>query len=314
MKKNKFNKAIVASLTVSLLVCSAPCYAEEVNDGISVNTLSISDCASHIKNVYKSDYPENADIIDEIVDTLSASDVFIDIFECEGATAFQIIEDSLHDALDPSVKPFMQTDDLYTTKYTVPKIQQIYTNYCGPASTVMALIGSGSPNHKYTTNTSVTNGWQTYLATGNNGNDNNNNLQTGSKGTNISNITKVMNNNIPSVNGYTYKTKAFTYKTYNKALDFIEISLVMDAVPIIRVEDTSLLKYYKGETFSHYVVITAVDFNAESITLIDPHYDNKYFGTHQISFDEFNYFAENSNDLWISTYTKVSSNNEFEYN
>ncbi len=314
--KKIIQKAISLSLALTMMMCSyAPCFAEKVDASKSSNTLSIGECANNIKAIYKSEYPEQSDVIDDIVDTLSSSNEFINIFKSEGATAFQIIEDSLCDFLKPSAKPYMQTDDLYTTKYLVPQIRQIKNTYCGPASTVMALIGSGAPKYKYTTNQSVTNGWQTYFATGGNisGNNNDNLFTEKNGGTNIEDITKVLKNNVPSVNGYTYKTKAFTYYTYNKALDFIEISLVMDAVPVIRLQDTSLLSYYKGASFTHYVVITSVDFNAESITIIDPHYDDKYFGTHQISFAEFNNLAKNSRDFWISTYTKVKSDGNFEY-
>lgn len=61
------------------------------------------------------------------------------------------------------------------------------------------------------------------------------------------------------------------------------------------------------------MVVSSVDFNAECVTLVDPHYDDKYFGFHTISFDEFNYLAQNCRDFWMSTYTNNKSDDPFIY-
>ena len=63
---------------------------------------SLTSCADNVKSIYTAQYPEYAEIIDEIVDTISSSTEFIQCFENEGAIAFQIIEDSLMDAIDTS--------------------------------------------------------------------------------------------------------------------------------------------------------------------------------------------------------------------
>ncbi len=306
--RNSIAKILSAFVMAAVLTCTGVvAQADEVVDTEYSDTLSIESCAAHIKSVYKAKYPEQTEMIDDIVDTLSNSDEFIRIFEDEGATAFQIIEDSLRDAIEPRVKPYMQTDDLYTSKYVFPDIQQKENYYCGPASVLMALIGSGAKGYYYTLDESITDGWQDTLAKEELLNT------TPENGTHIQNITKVLRNNVPSINGYTYKTKAFTINSYKKALDFIETSLVKDAVPVIKVSNTALLDYYYGKKFSHYMVVDFVDFNAESIQLVDPHNDDAYFGSHSITFDEFEYLAKNSKDFWVSVYTDVSSNNEYEY-
>lgn len=269
------------------------------------DTLSIESCADNIKSIYKAKYPELADVIDDIVNTLSNSDQFVAIFEKEGPSAFYIIEDSLRDVLEPTAMPCMQTDELYTTKYLVPAVRQSDHNNCGPASTLMALIGSGASGYSYTTDSNTLNTWLNTLK--GRLRPNNENV------TNIGDITAVMRENVPSRNGYIYKTKAFSKYTYNKALGYIESSLIMDAVPVIRVKDTSLLGYYNGHSCSHYMVVTSVDILAEEITVIDPHYDDKYFGVHYISFTEFENMAKNCKDLFISTYTTDSSDDAYIY-
>lgn len=306
--KNKTAKILSSLVMASVLTCTGvAAQAADVVDMDYVDTLSIRSCAANIKNIYKAKYPEQAETIDNIVDTLSNSDEFICIFEDEGTTAFQIIEDSLRDALESTVMPCMQTDDLYISKYSFPNIQQKNDYYCGPASVLMALIGSGAEGYYYTLDETVTNGWQDDL-----GGDGM--LETSQEnGTSILSVTRVLRNNVPSRNGYTYKTKAFTINSYEKALDFIEASLVMDAVPVIKVSNTALLGYYNGSSFDHYMVVDSVDFNAESVQLVDPNCDNRYFGNHSITFDEFEYLAKNSGDFWVSVYTNVSGDYYYDY-
>ncbi len=304
-KSKRTLKAVTAGLMTAMLTFSSAVQATENFDVQSETTWGIEDYAENIKSIYKANYPEQADIIDNIVDTLVFSDEFAGIFAAEGTTAFQIVEDSLLDVLAPEPSPQIQTDDLYTTKYFFQPIQQINNYYCGPASTLMALMGSGAAEYNYDDVKSKTDELQTTLA---------NQLGTTlSSGTNISMITKVLNNNVPSVNGYKFKTKAFTVYSYQRALDFIETSLVEDCVPVIRVPDTALLCYYKGKSFSHYMVVEAVDFNAESVTLVDPHCDDKYFGRHTIFYEDFENLAKNSKDFWVSVYTKVKSDNSYIY-
>lgn len=292
------------AMAAVLSFTSVTAQASETGNTECAEALTIGNCAANIKRLYTSDYPEQEEVINDIVDTLSSSDEFVEIFNDEGASAFQIVEDSLRDVLNPEPTAHMQTDDLYTSRYSFPNIQQIDNYSCGPASTLMALIGGGASGYYYTHNETITDDWQADLKA---------EMGTNSTGTYISQITRVLRENIPSVNGYTYKTKAFTIYSYDQALDFIETSLVMDAVPVIRVSDTSLLGYYHGNKYSHYMVVDSVDFNAECVTLVDPHYDNAYFGKHTISFDEFDYLAENCNDFWVSVYTKVLSDNSYEY-
>lgn len=268
------------------------------------DTYSIESCADNIRSIYKEKYPESTAMIDDIVDSITSDSEFIYIFETEGASAFQIVEDSLRDALNPEPMPIMTTDDLYTSKYSFPIVRQMNDHFCGPASTLMALIGSGASGYYYTNNTTILDNWQNNLA----GELNTTNI------TYIGMITEVLNKNIPSAYGRTYKTKAFTKYTYNKALNFISNSLIYDAVPVIRVSNTALLKYYKGNSYSHFMVVNYVDFNAETVMLYDPHYKDEYYGNHTISFDEFNNMAEKCpNDFWVSVYTKDSNDDPFKF-
>lgn len=300
MRKRGTARLILALAMAGVLAfTSTAAYAEEAIETECAQSYTIEGCAANIKSVYKERYPEQTEIIDEIVDLLSASDEFVGIFEYEGARAFQIVEDSLTDVLDPEPMPLMQTDDLYVSKYSFPKVKQINSYYCGPASAVMALIGSGVSGYNYTLDTDITNKWQRELAV---------ELQTEENGgTTMVDMDRVLSEKIPGAYGYNYKGKAFLPYAHNKIIDFIEVSLVMDAVPIIRIQGYNLL-WYTNMKIDHFLVIYSVDFNSNYITLVDP-YDVKgksTFGLHTITFDEFNDMVESCSDyiFWAFGYTK----------
>lgn len=282
-------------------------HADELVISETCNDLSINCYASEIKDAYKQMYPGAEDIIDEVVDSICADEQFIYIFETIGNSAFHIVEDSLNDIFQPRINTCMQTDDLYVSCYSFPNIKQNTSYNCGPACTTMTLIGGGTSGYYYTNNTTVTDQWQTNITT---------ELGTtpNSNGTRVGMITEVLSEKIPSKNGCTYRSKAFTKNSYGLAFDFICDSLVNDGVPVILVNDTSLLPYYNGVSTGsgHYIVVEQVDFNAEVVQIVDPHYDDRYFGAHTLTFEEFNYFIRETaipetSDLWMSVLTTSGS-------
>ncbi len=309
MRKKHFRRFLSCTTAVILLFANSAAFAVHAIDAGNSDA-DIAACAAKVKEVYKANYPDKADVIDDVVDIISSDDIFIDIFNDEGPSAFQIVEDSLCDTLDPEPlpMPMMTTDDLYTSEYSFPDVQQSNGYYCGPASTLMALIGSGANGYYYTNDKSTLDRWQESIA---------DELETTKKdGTCIKKITSVLNEHIirnEESHKYKYKSKAFTIHSYQRALDFIISSLIYDAVPVIKINDTSLLRYYNGASFGHYVVVDYVDFNAETVMLRDPHYDSKYYGAHVISYEEFNNLAKESRDLWVSVYTSVSSDDSYIY-
>lgn len=271
-------------------------YASDMTDSSdNAITLSISDCANNIKAIYTELYPEAENEITEMVDTITNNEVFAEIFEQEGTSAFQIVDRSLNDYFNPSVKGCMQTDDMYISSHSFPNVQQKNSYYCGPAAILMSLIGSGASGYYYTNNETITDSWQDTVA---------NAIGTTSSGSNITNIKNYLNQRVTGSNGYSFSTMIFTRYTYNTVLDYIEESLIMDTVPILLLTPRSNLGYYNGNTPSHYVVVESVDFNAGTVTIIDPHYSNTYFGSHVITTDELVTVAKNSQDLWAVVYTK----------
>ncbi len=90
-----------------------------------------------------------------------------------------------------------------------------------------------------------------------------------------------------------------------KALDYLEISLIYDAVPILMVDSTKWFNYYSGGDYRHYMVVECVDIVAEEITVVDPNnLNNKYFGRHNISFAEFKEMCLNTDEFWIIAYMR----------
>lgn len=307
----KFRKLFLScAMTLTLACTCVMTQAEEAVGKELTDAQSISACAANVKSIYKAKYPDQAEIIDDIVNILSNSDEFISIFEKEGASAFCIIEDSLRDVLEPAAAPCGYTPDWYFSDYANPLIKQVDGESCGPASTLMALIGSGAPEYNYTNDKATLDDWQRKLK--------NEYLHTTTEGTEIRYITEFLQNNVPSRDGYKFKSKAFTRYSYNLALDFIADSLINDAVPVIQVHDTSVLGYYNGYRCGHYVVVVSINTLEREITLADPNKNDAYFGYHVISFEEFNYLAETlaytDHNFWISTYTNAESDLPYIYN
>lgn len=299
--KIKLVKILSALTMIGTLVATSPVtqVAEAVNTECA-GYLSIDSCAADIKSIYKAKYPEQADLIDKIVDRATKSEEFIYSFEQEGASAFRIIENSLIDTLDSSASPCASTDEIYYTSYSIPAVKQINNYFCGPASTVMALIGSGASGYYYTTNTTVTNKWQQNVA----------NQMPQSKGNSayVYEITNIMKNNVAGRNNYSYDYRGFwdnTYASYSNALDYLELSLAYDAVPILLVDSTKWFDYYGGVGYRHYMVVECVDIVAEEITVVDPNnLNNKYFGRHYISFAEFKEMCLNTEEFYIIAYMR----------
>lgn len=298
--KNKLVKTISSLAMAAVLVCtSASAQAAEAADTGSADTLSIESCAANIKSIYKARYPEQADVVDEVVDVILSDEVFVGIFEDEGEAAFRIIEDALHDALDSYVAPIAFDEDHYYVDRALPSVQQIYNNYCGVASVVMALMAAGKENcflsagqieklqDKYAEELGITpNG----------------------TGVEIGNITAFMQQRFP-VNslGDTYRSKIFTRFSTEKIEDFLAFALMCDTTPIIQVKEPQRLSYYPNNYSSggHYIVIDSLDLSTGIVWVIDPHWDNRYFGRHKISIEEIKDLASSTANLWMSVYTRI---------
>lgn len=307
----RFPKTILSCIMAAALLITSTAQAENTSEGQNEEVLGIADYADDIKEVYSEMYPEQKDTISKIVDTVSADEEFIGIFESEGRAAFQIIEDALRDTLEPSPAPIMQTDDLYMSYYSFKQVEPFDKKYsdCATAVTVMALMGSNATGYEYKSNLSddTTNKWQSDLVS---------DLYRGtSTSANINDITKVMNKKVPSRNNYNYVTKVFTDTKSNFSIlfDVLEYCLIEDFIPIIKVENPQKLSYRSsGSSQSQYMVIRSIDFNSYSVALIDPNYSIKTGSgltlyEHDVSYDDFKNMITSSDTLWMSVACKDKS-------
>lgn len=255
----------------------------------------LQSCAENIKRIYKERYPDNYDVIDDIVDTISSDDEFIRTFEYKGAKAFQIVEDSLRDVLEPTPEPYYAVDGVYRTSGTVPFIMQTRDNYCGPAAVLQALIGTG-----YLSNTSDNKNYTKQKEVSEKVFDN------GSA--NITLIADYMQEYYKDITpNKFYKAKAFTWRpeSKSKVIGFLTYSLQNNGAPIVNVYDTSKFGYYGNVSQRHYVTITEVNTNTKSITVMDPNYGAGLGGTHTITYDELLELTGTAGNLWVAVYTNV---------
>ena len=294
-------KKLIVILIVSIIsfhLISMPTFATtEINNSyIYSSKTDINTHASNLAELYTLRYPGMSNVISGIIGEIVNSEVFIECYETDGIAAFKIIEDSLTDALKPS--QFSLSNGKYSV--SVPTVSQLCYHpktgaelhyYCGPASSLQALIGNG----KLSNIAQNQNAQKVY--------DVGSVMGTTSSGTYISNITSYMQQYYKSTS-ITYKTKAFTKYTYSKAIEFVKYSLKNGAAPIIRIDDTSVLDYYNGTSLTHYVTISEVDTTNNTVTLVDPHYNRTYQGKHTITMNEFVSLVNKNG--WISVYTNVS--------
>lgn len=294
--KSMFSKKLISGVMVLSLACTGlPAQADEVQNEFIIsesrNRNSIERYAANIENKYKMIYPEQSQLIDKIIQRATNSPEFIYAYNKEDIKAFEMVERSLNNALSPSISTYASTDELYYTSYLIPEIKQKNNSFCGPASTVMALIGSGASGYYYITNTSVTNQWQDNVA--------GEMPQTGGYGAYVYEVTNIMKKYSSS----RYTNQGFwdnTLASYNTALDYIELSLIKDAAPILMVDSTEWFGYYGGKSYRHYLVVETVDILAESITVVDPNnISNKFFGKHSISFEEFKKMCLNADEFYV---------------
>lgn len=79
-------------LAVSILGSSMTAWAAPVDGASLSEEMSIRKFTENIKNIYISKYPEQADMIEEMVDTISVKEEFIYIFEQDADSAFRVME------------------------------------------------------------------------------------------------------------------------------------------------------------------------------------------------------------------------------
>lgn len=302
--KHKLSKTLTSLAMAAVLVCSnvTAAAAEAVNAELS-DTLSFEGCAANIRSIYKARYPEQTDIVDAVVDALTADEVFIGIFESQGASAFQIVEDSLHDALDPYTAPAAYDESFYYSDYYVPTIQQKEDNYCGVASIIMAVMGGGKKFPD--TSPEGIDKLQDEIA-----------RETGiynkpDKGVVTGDMAAYLQKYFPANSmNCTYRAKAFTRleDSFKHIDSYLQFAFMCNTLPIIRVEEPRRLSYYPNNySGAHYIVISSIDFETGEVWVVDPHYDNRYFGRHLITLDEIKDLVNSSNsDLWMCVFTNTS--------
>lgn len=214
--------------------------AEAVGTTVTADDLGLESCAENIKRNYKERYPEQTEMIEEIVDIISADEEFICIFEQEGATAFRIIEDSLRDVLEPAPAPISWDEDYYYARYYFPVIKQVQDTFCGAASIVMALMGGGKVN--WTADTSITNQMQYEIATETGIWDPKTNSKIDDKGIDINDMKNYLQEYFPADSlGYTYQRKIFTRFHTSDIEGFLTIALANDTLPVLRVHEPQRL-------------------------------------------------------------------------
>lgn len=314
---NKLIKGISSCALAAMLLSTgaAAQTATQDNAAVSTENISFSGCVEKIRSVYTERYPEQIDIVNGVIDDVTSDKTFLEYYEYEGKTAFRILEDTLMDALTPTVEAYNFHYGVYFSYYTVPAIEQINNTYCGVAATQMALIGNGflsntADNRSSTKQAEIANGM----------------TLVGNSATTDGIIT-YMNKYYSKDDYATYRKKLFTSFTYDKTISYLTYALRSNAIPIVYIGNTNDISYYKKENvkgYEHFVAISSVDTVNKTITVVDPFHlsgdsaeikrQNKaFFGEHTITYDDLFAAAKGSN-IWMAVFTYDSGKyNEYIY-
>ncbi len=176
---------------------------------------------------------------------------------------------------------------------TVPLIQQPNSYYCGYASMLMSIYGFGRGS-SVSGNTDTEK--QTTLAKMQSTN--------GNVAAVVYKIVDDLNSFVPNSRTYAYTAatgmskSTFSTKVYS--------SLYYDR-PVILHAYTGKLSYYQGVNSGHYVVISSIDQQHNTVTVVDPHYNSTYYGNHTVTIDNA------LSSIAISTNDSLNINNDVRY-
>lgn len=298
---NKLIKGISSCALAAMLLSTGAAAQVTTQDGTaaaSTENISFSDCVEKIRSVYIERYPEQVEVVNGVIDEVTSNETFLECYEYEGKTAFRILEDTLMDALTPTVETYNYDGKVAWTSYTIPVITQRTNYHCGVASTLMALIGNGKisnlgPDEAKEKQKEIAREWGISDTTS----------------ANITlHITPYMNRYYSENATHKYRVKCFTINTYDKITKYLSVALQADTVPIMMIPDTSFFEYYKGNSYPHYMVVKKIDTVNRIITVVDPHYDSRFNGEHTITYDELYDVLRkkkdpDDEDIWLSVYT-----------
>ncbi len=202
------------------------------------------------------------------------------------------------------IAPVAFNEDEYYVDRLIPSIKQTKSTFCGVASILMALIGGGKK--EYALNSILTDKWQYDIAkevgiysaeggiTGN--------------GVEIQIMKDYLQTFFPENSmGDTYRVKIFTKFSIEPIEKFLTFALLCDTVPIIRVDEPQRLSYYPNNYSlgAHYIVVDSIDLSTGKVGVIDPHYDDRYYGRHTVTIDEIKDLVYSENNLWMCVYTRI---------
>lgn len=245
--------AMAAVVSLSCIPAQAAQAAEDTYiDSTDITAdWNINDYADNLREIYKIDYPEAADAIDNIIDDALNDAGFRAAYEKDGCSVFLSVEETLRYTLDPEASPAIYESNTYYSIYSFPKIQSKSGYGDGAAAAaLMALYGCG--HYNYFTD-KLYDAKQTALIDEIHWDSN--------KETTIGEITRIIRKYRGSSGTHSFQTKYSS--SFSGVLNLLESSLALDATPVIKIPESS------GH---YYAVVQSIysEDDVDSITIVDP--------------------------------------------
>lgn len=273
--------AVLLSLTI---VLSLICFPLAINADEYSELHSQNDFYSDIEMIrahYNGKLKKS--VLDETLGYISLDEGIQELHQENPQEAIELICDSL----DISCKIMRSQENcvqLYGGSYpnystTITPVKQAKTYWCGPASGVQAMIGAGilTQNASTSSYVSAQNAMATLMNTTTNG-TNVADLRTG--------LNKFLTSNSSTTHTYSIVWPSQEMSVYTLATEYIGESLLYDRPCIIQTT-LNRLPYYNGtSTSGHYITIEKINGSTGQTTVVDPHYNDAYFGRHVVTFSQ----------------------------
>lgn len=240
------------------------------------------------------EYPDDVELIDAVIELVTNDPNFVVIYDNNRDEGLDLLRGNIKASIreQSGIDAYAYSNGEYYSVFGVPVVTQATDWYCCPASFISALIGGMA-----FTDTDANKGkaMQDTIA---------NELGvTEEKGAPaVSTVKDCLNKHF---GGNIYGYHMFTKYCYEQSIKYMADALEKEYIPLVRVTDTSAFKYYNGNSFSHYVAVSSINYLNKTLVIMDPHNKSPYNGNHTITFDEF-YNAmklvKGRDNCWIISY------------
>lgn len=296
----------VAFLSMNFFVTPIAATDSVIKEMSAINSNSFPQYAINIFNEYVEIFPDKSEVIEGTINQLLSNDDYIAGYEFDSQSAIKTMRGTLETALSSfDEASFFDSNNrgtnyngLFYSDYTVPVVKQMTNYYCGPAALIQSLIGNGLwPNIPSKKTLAMQQSTAPHFLPGFSSDYVESYLQ--SYGARPFMMANALNYYYSGVESFVAENVTI-YTTEYPTIVKMSRMLTDGYCPLVSIPNLSELNYYAEYTITtgHWVTVSCIDDIHDTITLVDPHYNPTYGGTHTVSYEEF-FSALGTTNGWV---------------